>query len=204
MRVFIMPYIIGLTAILGLIGTSASAVIPGQPTTPIAEVAVADQVHVDRPAEPTSYVLKLTSYNAVPEQTDSTPFTTSIGAYSNPEVVAARSSDLSAKLPYGTIIAIEGPDHDSPNCHFATVSHLIGYRVIADAMDPRITKTVDILLNQDDTVKLAGKEMNPSRALGLCKGITVHVIGRIDKKDIPKTQEDLAKIVKSGQLALAK
>ena len=33
-----------------------------------------------------SYPVTLTAYNAVPEQTDSNPFETASGAYSNPEV----------------------------------------------------------------------------------------------------------------------
>ena len=45
-----------------------------------------------RAAAPTlpSYTVTLTAYNAVPAQTDSNPLETASGAYSNPEVVAAR------------------------------------------------------------------------------------------------------------------
>jgi 3D (Asp-Asp-Asp) domain-containing protein len=197
-----MPYFIALVGFIILSGGTAPAQLSDNASSTTSKIAVADPVHMERPASPTSYMVKLTSYNAVPEQTDSTPFTTSIGAYSNPEVVAARSSDLSAKLPYGTIIAIEGPDADTANCNYHKVSHLIGYRIIADAMDPRITNTVDVLLDQTDTVIVDGKEMNPSRALGLCHGVTIRVIGRIDKKDFPKTQEGLVNLIKAGQLAM--
>ena len=63
--------------------------------------------HASAPTLP-DYPVTVTAYNAVPEQTDSDPFTTASGAYSNPEVVAARSQDLADKLPFGTIIELEG------------------------------------------------------------------------------------------------
>lgn len=151
----------------------------------------------------TSLTTKLTAYNAVPWQTSNHPFTTASGAFSNPEVVAARSGDLSAKLPFGTVIAIERAGSDTPSCGFSKAESQIGYRVIADAMNPRITNTVDVLLDQTNTVPYNGRLINPARALGICGQVTIKVIGRISVNDIPATQAELAQMVEqSSQLAL--
>jgi 3D (Asp-Asp-Asp) domain-containing protein len=153
-------------------------------------------------SQPFSLTTKLTAYNAVPSQTDSNPFTTASGAFSNPEVVAARSSDLAYKLPYGTVIAIERAGSDTPSCNYGKVESQIGYRVIADAMNPRITNTVDVLLDQNKTVPVNGRLINPGRALGMCGQVTIRVVGRIAVKDIPATQAELAKMVEeSTQIA---
>ncbi len=77
----------------------------------------------------------------------------------------------------------------------------IGYRVIADAMNPRITNTVDVLLDQNDTIPLDGREVNPGKALGLCGKVTIRVVGHIGLKDIPKTQAELAAFVAPPVLA---
>ncbi len=79
---------------------------------------------------------KLTAYNAVPSQTDNNPFVTAIGAFSNPEVVAARSGDLASKLPYGTVIAIERAGADTPSCYYSKVQSQIGYRVHCGRHEP--------------------------------------------------------------------
>jgi len=151
----------------------------------------------------TSLTTKLTAYNAVPSQTDNNPFTTAIGAFSNPEVVAARSGDLATKLPYGTVIAIEHAGADSPSCGYSSVESQIGYRVIADAMNPRISNTVDVLLDQNNTVPVNGRQINPGRALGRCGAVTIRVIGKMDVKDIPSTQAELKQMVEgNAQLAL--
>lgn len=139
--------------------------------------------------------VKLTAYNAVPEQTDGDPFTTASGAYSNPEVVAARSRDLAAAFPFGTVIALESPVK-SHSCGFSSVEHLIGYRVIADTMHERMTQKIDILFDPSDVVSIGvngqpKKTVNPARALGICT-VTARVVGRIDIKDVPKTQTELA------------
>jgi 3D (Asp-Asp-Asp) domain-containing protein len=149
----------------------------------------------------TPLTVKLTSYNAVPEQTKANPFVTASGSFSNPEVVAARSDDLADSLPFGTIIAIERSSGDTPMCNYSKVQQQIGYRVIADAMNPRITNTVDVLLDQNDTITLDGKEVNPSKALGLCGKVTIRIVGHIAVKDIPKTQADLAAFVAPPVLA---
>ena len=155
-----------------------------------------------------TFSVHLTGYNAVPGQTDSTPYLTSIGAYSNPEVVAARSQDLASELPYGTIIAIEGPDSASDTCGYSAVDKLIGYRVIADAMNIKITNSVDILFSTKDNYLLDdGRTVNASRVLGSCDNVHIRVVGHVDVsnlKNIPKTQADLVALVegKSSPVAL--
>lgn len=140
--------------------------------------------------------VKLTSYNAVPDQTDSTPFETASGAYSNPAVIAARSNDLTKKLPFGTIIAIGLPARQR-TCGYSRVKQLIGYRVIADAMNPHKHNQIDVLLNRHDTVRPGKnrKSENPSVVLGVCTNVTVRVVGHISIRNIPKTQSELAQFV---------
>ncbi|OGG60612.1 hypothetical protein A2765_03480 [Candidatus Kaiserbacteria bacterium RIFCSPHIGHO2_01_FULL_56_24] len=147
--------------------------------------------------------VKLTAYNAVPEQTDSNPMVTASGAWTNPEVIAARSRDLASDLPFGTIIAIESPAK-SNSCGFGSVAHLIGYRVIADTMHERMRNKIDIVLDAEDTVMIGvngqpRKATNPARALGICT-VKARVVGRIPVKDIPETQSELALMVR-GALA---
>jgi len=166
------------------------------PTAPKAKVAVRNEN-----ATQASYNVKLTAYNAVPAQTDSDPFTTASGAYSNPEVVAARSRDLAAKLPFGTVIAIERTAKDTPNCHFSKVDHLIGYRVIADSMNARIVNHVDVLMPTGKTVAVDGRMVNPGIALGRCDQVTVRVVGKIDISDIPQTQAELVRLIEGTELA---
>lgn len=143
--------------------------------------------------------VKLTAYNAVPAQTDNNPFSTASGAFSNPEVVAARSGDLASTLPFGTVIAITRSGADSPSCNFGLVESQIGYRVIADAMNPRITNTVDVLLDQHKVVPVGTRMLNPGIALGHCGDVSVRVVGRIAVKDIPMTQSELAAMVETSQ-----
>ncbi|MEK7662042.1 MAG: hypothetical protein AAB355_00890 [Patescibacteria group bacterium] len=139
-------------------------------------------------------LVRLTGYNAVPEQTDGTPNVTASGTFSNPEVVAARSRDLAEAMPYGTIIALEAPGEKEFSCGFKTVGHLIGYRVIADSMHERKRRQIDVLYDIKNLVQVGTKEMNPAVAAGICN-VTVRVIGKIPVKEIPATQEDLAKFV---------
>lgn len=152
--------------------------------------------------EAKTFTVKLTSYNAVPEQTDGDPMTTASGAYSNPEVIAARSVDLKTDLPWGTVIKVTRDGEDSENCRFNGVSHLIGYRVIGDSMHSRKREQIDILLDQNDTVPVHGKEINPALALGMCSGVTIQVVGHIESvKDIPATQEELVAMVEGSHFA---
>ncbi len=168
-----------------------------------ASIALKDATVMTRPQGQTEpLTVLLTSYNAVPEQTDGNPTVTASGAWTNPEVVAARSVDLKGTLPFGTVVAIERTVADSENCHYGAVEHLIGYRVIADSMHSRKRMQVDVLLDQNDTVAIRGKEINPSLALGMCSNVTVRVIGYIDIDEMPATQEELRQIVEGGSLAL--
>ena len=152
----------------------------------------------------TRLTVKLTSYNAVPEQTDGNPTVTASGIPSNSEVIAARSHDLASKLPFGTVIAIYREANDSPACGFSKVQHLIGYRVIADTTNARFSKRVDVELDAADKVVFAGRRMNPSRVLGVCSGVSVEVVGRLKLGDVPDTQAELAALINPPLLALAK
>lgn len=160
-----------------------------------------------QPAPKTQKVisLRLTGYNAVPEQTDSDPTITASGARSNPDVIAARSSDLAQTLPFGTVIVLEAPAK-SDTCGFEVVDHLIGYRVIADAMHPRKTNQVDVMFDMRDTVQIgvdgqARKATNPAVALGVCD-VSMRVVGKIALKNIPATQSELALLMKSNPLVV--
>lgn len=147
------------------------------------------------------YDVSLTAYNAVPEQTDGDPFTTASGAYSNPEVVAARSVDLAGSLPFGTVVSITRTAPDSPQCNFAAVEHLIGYRVIADSMNSRIVNYVDVLLPADETVSLDGRQVSAARAIGSCNQVEVRVVGYVSISEIPDTQAELARLIEGTELA---
>jgi len=157
-------------------------------------------VAVAAPEAP-GYTVALTAYNAVPEQTDATPFETASGAYSNPEVVAARTGDLAKDLPFGTIIEIDGSGNTSgDDCGYNMVQSHIGYRVIEDSMNARLTHRVDVLFSTDInyTNKVTGKVRNAADVLGICKGTTIRVVGFVDINHIPKTQAALAALVEKG------
>lgn len=155
------------------------------------------------------YAVTLTAYNAVPEQTDGDPLVTASGAFSNPEVVAARSQDLADELPFGTIIEIDGPSVSNNSCGYNIVSPIIGYRVIADTMNARYTDRIDVLFSTKSNYIMAdGRVKNAGQVLGICSGATIRVVGHIDIKNpnkLPKTQAELAVIVVGGSgLALNK
>lgn len=158
------------------------------------------------PALP-SYAVTLTAYNAVPEQTDGDPFTTASGAYSNPEVVAARSRDLAEELPFGTIIEVSQAPALHNSCGYSIVEPIIGYRVIADTMNARYTDRIDILFNTDSNYIMAdGSVKNAGRILGICAGATVRVVGYVDitrPSRLPKTQMELATLVDGSGNTLA-
>jgi 3D (Asp-Asp-Asp) domain-containing protein len=151
----------------------------------------------------TTYSVTLTSYNAVANQTSPTPWITASGAHSNPQVIAARSRGLANALPFGTIIAVMGPSdsgNDGPYCGYDSVSHLIGYRVIADTTNARfIAPRIDVQLSQNDKVDVAGKLTNPSVALGACTGVQIAVVGYVNPQNIPSTQAGLAALVQNSQ-----
>ncbi|MHB0865617.1 MAG: hypothetical protein ACYC1Y_01825 [Minisyncoccota bacterium] len=162
------------------------------PRQPVAATVVANP--------DSGHVVTLTAYNAVPWQTDSNPLETASGAYSNPEIIAARSADLASELPFGTIIELDGSNVSSnDSCGYNVVAPLIGYRVIEDSMNARYTNRVDVLLGtQENYVKPNGSSMNAAEVLGICKGITVRVVGYVDINHLPKTQAELAALVEKG------
>ncbi len=172
---------------------------------------VAPPAQVDAPTAPPvtgpTLEVAMTAYNAVPEQTDGDPMVTASGAYSNPEVVAARSRDLKEELPFGTIIAIDGPADKQHGCGYDVVSPIMGYRVIADTMHERFTKRVDVLFStQANYILNDGSELNASHILGVCHGVTIRVVGQLDPKKmhkLPETQAELAAIVSGGGSSLA-
>ena len=190
--------------------------LPVSSFAPVAEAKTIAQTPASSGEDPSSSLVapakagvtltvRLTSYNAVPEQTDGNPTVTASGIPSNSEVIAARSRDLASTLPYGTVIALYRDDSDTPGCGFKKVEHLIGYRVVADTMSPRFTKRLDVEFDQTDKVKVDGRSVNPSRAMGVCSKVTVKVLGRLPLNKIPATQGELAQIVNPAkEIALAK
>ncbi len=146
-----------------------------------------------------NYAVTITAYNAVPEQTDSDPFTTASGAYSNPEVVAARSRDFAEELPFGTIIAVGGPTEADNSCGFNIVAPIIGYRIIADTMNARYTDRIDILFSTNSNyIMTGGVTKNAGDVLGICKGASIRVVGHLDPTRPgrwPKTQAELVELV---------
>jgi 3D (Asp-Asp-Asp) domain-containing protein len=143
----------------------------------------------------------MTAYNAVPGQTDDSPEYTSIGAWTNPDIIAARSSDLADELPYGTVIAVL-PATTTPNCGYKFVSDKIGLRVIGDAMNSRMRNKIDILMDDEPIRAQAGLWRNPAKALGFCRDVQIVVVGRVDTKHIPKNQTALAAAIGLAPLAI--
>lgn len=196
-----MPFLV--TALVGflVLPVSVTAPIPAE-AAQTAFAPVVEPSPYTKVAE-TAFTAKLTAYNAVPAQTDANPFVTASGAFSNPEVVAARSRDLSATLPFGTVIKIERTVADTPACNFSKVESQIGYRVVADAMNPRIVNTVDVLLDQNRKVEVHGRTVNPALAVGRCDQVIVSVVGKLPISAIPDTQAELAAMVEGGTVELA-
>lgn len=155
---------------------------------------------IPEPVLPT-YTVAMTGYNAVSGQTDEDPFTTASGLYSNPDIIAARSVDLADELPFGTVIEITTAS-STPGCGLSLVDHQVGVRVIGDSMNARMRNKIDLLFDQNDTVRVGGKLMNPARVLGICKSVEIRVIGKIDLKNVPKSQDELRLAV--GYLPQAK
>lgn len=154
-----------------------------------------------------SYPVTLTAYNAVPEQTDSDPSVTASGAFSNPEVIAARSRDLAKELPFGTIIEVDGSKASQGTCGYSIVEPIIGYRIVADSMNARFTDRIDVLFSTESNYTMPdGKVKNAGLVLGICEGVTVRVVGFVDisnPKNVPKTQVELARIVRGTESAIA-
>lgn len=127
-----------------------------------------------------TYSVAMTGYNAVPGQTDDNPEITASGAYSDPDIVAARSQDLAEELPFGTVIQIDAAS-STPGCGYSAVGDDIGLRVIADTMNARMHNKIDILFNGYRT----------ARTLGVCDRVQIRVVGMVDISHVPKTQNDL-------------
>lgn len=142
-------------------------------------------------------IVKLTGYNALPEQTNGDPDTTASGVFSNPAVIAARSRDLAETLPYGTVISLEMPKNVR-SCGFKEVEHLIGYRVIADTMHMRKSQQIDVMFDENEVIRLGGKDVNPAVVVGVCD-VTVRIVGKITLKDIPDTQAELALLMNKNK-----
>ncbi len=156
-------------------------------------VAVAEDIPLVRlPAN--TLTVTSTAYNAVPSQTDNSPFITASGAYSNPQVIVARSRDLSKKLPFGTIIAIEKPSRQR-TCGYDVVEKQIGYRVVGDTMNADRHNQIDILFNRKNTVRIHGAYINPSVVFGVCDHVTIRIVGHVLIHNIPRTQAKLATYV---------
>jgi 3D (Asp-Asp-Asp) domain-containing protein len=182
-------------ALMGLFAWSsfgtASMLTPSEPTIepakPVAPLTAA--------AEKT-FPVAITGYNAVPEQTDSDPYTTAWGIYSNPEIVAAVSQDLRQVMPFGTVVVFEAENPTGSHCGYDKVKHLIGYRVVADTMNARHTDRMDILFDVDADVAYGSGEnrrmVNAAKVLASCGNITARVVGKVSIKDIPETQAELA------------
>ena len=180
---------LSLTALMGFLLFSG-------PTPPHAEAAKAPELP--------RYAVTLTAYNAVAAQTDSDPLITASGAYSNPEVIAARSQDLKDELPFGSIIEVDARNASKESCGYSVVAPLVGYRVIADSMNARYTDRIDILLGTKAEYATTDKGMkNAAEILGICKGITVRAVGYVDIKNIPKTQKALAALIDGTAKELA-
>jgi hypothetical protein len=108
-------------------------------------------------------------------------------------------------MPFGTIIEIDGSNASKESCGYDAVQSSIGYRVIADTMNARYTDRIDLLFGTEREYRTADKGMkNAAQVLGICKGVTVRIVGHVNIGRIPATQAELAKLVtgKSGALAL--
>lgn len=186
------------TIIAALTGFFVYTGIGGIPTTTTAE----SLLQTKAPQAPTyqSYSVSMTAYNAVPGQTDEDPTTTASGAFSNPDIIAARSVDLADELPFGTVIMITTAS-TTPNCGIGLVEDQIGLRVIGDSMHSRMRNKIDILFDEKDTVRARGRQMNPALVFGHCKNVQIQIVGKVDIKRIPKTQAELAAAVGLAKLA---
>ena len=174
-----------ITTALGLFLLSGSAITNTPVNLPDMEVET-----------PKTYSVAMTGYNAVPEQTDGEPDTTASGAFSNPDIVAARSPDLADELPFGTVIEIvPSSATSSNNCGISNVEPFIGYRVIADSMHSRKRNQIDILFDSDVSARVGGRSMNPAITLGKCSNVSIRVVGYVDIKKMPKSQIELMKAV---------
>lgn len=99
--------------------------------------------------------MTVTSYRSVPEQTDDSPYITSIGQRTHPHGVAV-SQDLlkNGALKYGDFIVVEG----------------YGIKVVNDTMHPRHKNHVDIWVETYNQEKAVGvKKLKIYRIRGTIK-----------------------------------
>lgn len=165
------------------------------------------QTSAPEEAPPPSFVVTVTAYNAVPEQTDNTPEETASGAFSNPELIAARSRDLAGALPFGTIIEFDASNTSSrESCGYHVVEPVVGYRVIADTMNARYANRIDVLFDTKKEYVADDRSVkDAAEVLGICSGVTVRVVGFVDIRKMPASQKELAALVSddtSDSLAL--
>lgn len=86
--------------------------------------------------DPPHAIVTATVYNAVPSQTDEDPLITATGFEinpNNPQKIIAVSRDLEDIIPLGSVVRIEGTDHD-------------GIYRVEDRMHYRWTNKIDILV----------------------------------------------------------
>lgn len=176
-----------------LILSGTSSAVPQEPPSTSASTS---EVYMGKALQ--TFNVSMTGYNAVPAQTDDDPNTTASGAFSDPNIVAARSVDLADKLPFGTVIEIDSVPTQSSWCGFSAVQKYIGLRVIADSMAERMHNRIDILFSTDASVMQGGIMRNAANALGICKNVVVKVVGHVDIAKIPKSQGELADAISSG------
>jgi hypothetical protein len=72
-------------------------------------------------------------------------------------------------------------------------------------MNARITNTVDILFDTEDTVTVRGSSVNAARVLGVCDEVMIRIVGKIDiskPSTMPTSQAALRAMVGSAGLAL--
>lgn len=116
---------------------------------------------------------KATAYNALQEQTDSTPNITATGTRTRPGIVAA-SRDVLEALPYGSLVrVVDVSSHeDAPNGCEGSLEQLKSLSPhdgavfrIEDTMHRRKQEQVDFFMS----------EPNDARTWGVCKITLVHV-----------------------------
>lgn len=81
------------------------------------------------------------------------------------------------------------------------VENYVGLRVVGDSMHSRKRNQIDVLFDNYSTVTVGKREVNPAIALGVCSNMTIRVVGSVDIKKIPKTQNQLRLAI--GQLEKA-
>lgn len=196
----LLHYMLSLTALMGFLLFSGAASLHAGPSAAQTPPSAPEKIPVP------TYTVTVTAYNAVPEQTDDTPHETASGAFSNTELIAARSRDLAQELPFGTIIAFDASGAVAQkSCGFRVVEPVVGYRVIADTMNARYTDRIDILFStKREYIADDGSSKNAAEVLGICGGVTVRAVGFIDIGKMPGTQDELAALVDGarGNLAL--